>query len=121
MNKLVRLSLVLALFASGACNAQEICKAVCAEEKRECLYAANKWTDREAHSPNTEKHYMARDFGTGNVQMNQPVGSAAKTANDRQVTRKNLCDDKNMTCTKACSIPAADQESSVLVRPAAKQ
>ncbi len=120
MNKLVQLSLLLAVFVSGASNAQEVCKSVCAEEKRECLHAANKWQDRGAEDLRQEKNRMARDFGNGSVQTNQPVGPAASNAADRRSVRRSLCDDKHMTCTKACVIPASDRESSVLVKPTAK-
>lgn len=120
MNRLVKLSLLLSVLVSGACNAQEICKSVCAQEKRECVYAATKWEDRGAESMKTDKHRMARDFGNGSVQTNQPVGPAASNAADRKMVRKSQCDDKHMTCAKACVIPAADPVSSVLVKPAAK-
>lgn len=107
MKTFVQLSIVLAALASGACKADEagLCKPVCAEEKRVCRVEANKMIDVEAKSLTQwrEKNPMAREFGSGGVQSTQPQGPAARNVQDRKMTRNQVCEDKYMTCAKACS------------------
>ena len=111
---------MLALLASGASKAAEagLCKPVCAEEQRVCRNAAAKVRDDEAESlmPNGERDRMARNFKDGSVVTNQPLGPAVRNAQDRRMARTRACDDRFMTCAKACSAPSAQSE--VLTKPA---
>lgn len=123
MNKLVQLSIVLALLASGACKANDggLCKPVCAEEKRVCRVQAAKMSDRDSKwSPGwNEKNASSREFGEGRVQTKQPIGPEVRNTQDRMMTRNRLCDDAYMTCARACTTRAPEPvSSSVLVKPA---
>jgi hypothetical protein len=107
MKIFVQLMIVLAGLASGACKADEagLCKPMCAEEKRVCRVEANKLIDVEAKSLTMwrEKNPMAREFGNGGVQSNQPQGPAARNTQDRKMTRNQVCEDKYLSCAKACN------------------
>lgn len=111
MNKFVPLLIVLATLGSGACRANDagLCKPVCAEEKRACRAAALKMIDHDAQSLTEwrEKNPMAREFGKGSVHINQPVGPAVRNQQERRMTRNAVCDDKFMTCSKACTASAS--------------
>jgi hypothetical protein len=106
---LLQLSIVLAVLASAACRADEagLCKPMCVEEKRTCRSAALSQIDRDSESFTVwrEKNPMAREFGNGSVHTNQPTGPAARNLQDRAMTRKAVCDDRYMACTKACATP----------------
>lgn len=119
MNKFVKLSVMLALLASGACKADEsgLCKPVCDQEKRQCRTAAANLVDEDAESlmaPNGH-NATARYFGKGSVKTSQPFGPDVRNAQDRRMQRTRVCDDRFAVCTKACSKGPAT--SDVLIKP----
>ncbi len=121
MNKFVQFSILLAALAAGACKADDagLCKPMCAEEKRTCRADAVRMTKYETQPKYAEgqKNTMAREFSNGAVRSNQAVGPEALDLERRKATRNGVCEDKYMSCTRACT--NSSTTSDVLVKPAA--
>lgn len=119
MKIVLTLSVMLALLVPGASKADEagLCKPLCAQEKRACRSAADKFQDDGTDSLMSigEKDRMARNFVDGSVKTNQPLGPEVRNAQDRRMTRARACDDQFMTCSRACSTKPT--LSDVLVKP----
>ena len=120
MNKIVKLSVVLALLACGVCKADEagLCKPMCEQEKRQCRSAAAKLVDHDAQSLMKRRgiDQPVRYFGPSSVKTDQPAGPEVRNAQQRRMTRNRACDDSFAVCTKACSTKPAT--SDILVKPA---
>ncbi len=121
MNKLVKLSLLFAMLASGVCRGeQSICKPMCTEEKRSCRAEAATLHDHQAESLKRDKNPNARDYGNSNTLTAQMVGAVAHSSQERKLTRLSVCDDKYKVCAKACVVQEP-VKSDVLVKPAGKE
>lgn len=120
MNKIVKLSVLLALLACGVCRADEagLCKPLCEQEKRQCRSAAAKLVDHDPQSLMKPRgnDKPVRYFGPSSVKTGEPVGPEVRNGQERRMTRSRACDDSFAVCTKACSTKPAT--SDILVKPA---
>lgn len=118
MNKFVKLSVMLALLASGACKADEsgLCKPLCDQEKRQCRTAATNLVDQDTESLMARRAGDApvRYFGDTSVHTSNPAGPDVQNAQDRRMRRTRACDDRFAVCRKACS--AETPSSDVLIK-----
>ena len=120
MNKFVKLSVMLALLASGACKADDsgLCKPLCDQEQRKCRAAATNLVDQETESLMAPRSGDAavRYFGDVSAHASNPAGPDVRNAQDRRMRRTRACDERFAVCRKACS--AETPSSDVLIKRA---
>ena len=118
----VRLAMVTALLASGACSAGDSasCQPGCADDKRECRALAQNEAKRENGPLEVMNEKLPHIVGAGDargrsieVRMRERQGFE-----NRRMERTRACDDKYMKCVRVCSGTVAEPDAgSVVLKP----
>jgi hypothetical protein len=124
MNRIVLSALLLGVLASGSrlAQADEMCKAICSAEKRECRSAAGRPTEDDPMFPMGGKNPLAREAGDPRAGSGQTRPGAMNAFRNRRSERFGACDDKHLRCSRQCASgePAATRASG-LVKPELKR
>lgn len=119
MKTSVLFSVLMSTLLSAACMAAEptVCKAICAEEKRECRAEAHRKTQLD-DSPIIDNaptgHRDARALGQYQGTPQDAKTTVASEFRKRKMEREQACDSKARTCAKACTSP---EPASVVLKP----
>ena len=95
-----------------------MCKSLCNAEKRECAAMARRLSSEEVR-PFAEMK-RGRDAETLGKLQSTPLEARRDEQSDllkRTRERDSACENRALTCSRACSTPPPETESSVLLKP----